>query len=350
MKQVSYIFIAALAMMTVACSNDSIDVQVEAAKLNEATVNVSLGNFFSSYNFNDTKHDIQIADAFRVFSSENGDYIQVRTLFYNADNELVDSLVSYVTNTNAVIKSVKLADGTYTAISTLLFAYKENNKYYTLWTLKDKEKLTLASLNCKTRWSKWSIMSYDSKTFTVSGAQTISIAMNPKPVGALGYLFLQNFQFLNEYNTSSAADNGIRSICLYGRNVAKGFRLNPSATDRFIYYDDAGPDSWYFLSEKQVPSTFDKSWTYFKSNLYDYFYILAPQVHVVFGYVKNGESTFSGYGEATYNITSGQTYLAYWDYFQVGNPYFGIADNSHWHTYSSSVKGERTLLRRNDAK
>ncbi|MBQ5475593.1 MAG: hypothetical protein IIT65_13155, partial [Lachnospiraceae bacterium] len=44
---------------------------------------------------------------------------------------------------------------------------------------------------------------------------------------------------------------------------------------------------------------------------------------------------FNGYGEQTCNITSGKVYLAYWDYFKVGNPYFGIADNNHWNRYET---------------
>ena len=65
---------------------------------------------------------------------------------------------------------------------------------------------------------------------------------------------------------------------------------------------------------------------------------MTPNPHVQFGYEIDGDTGFSGYGEGSYNIQSGKTYLAYWDYFNVGNPYFGIADNNHWNTYSSRTR------------
>ncbi len=348
MKKVMLAAISVVAMLVVSCSNDEITV-VKDDKVNDVNVSVSLSNFFSSYNFNDTKHDIQVTDAYRVFNSENGDFIQARTMFYDSNGDLVDSIVVYSTNTNSFVRSIQLAEGNYTAVSTLLFAYKSKNKYYTLWTLSGRETLSTAVLLCDNRWSKWSIMSYDSQNFTVRKGQTTEIAMTPKPVGALCYLYFQNFQYLNQYSTSSAADNGIRSLCLYGRNVAKGYRLNPAATERFVYLNDGGSNYWYFLSDKMVPSDFDDSWTYFKSNLYDYCHILAPQANVQFGYVSEGKSTFSGYGEATYDIVNGQTYLAYWDYFQVGNPYFGLADNSHWHTYNVKAPVSSFMARKTDS-
>ena len=76
------------------------------------------------------------------------------------------------------------------------------------------------------------------------------------------------------------------------------------------------------------------------TNLYGYFYILAPDFNLCFGYVLNGQNTFSMFGKQDCNIQYGKTYLAYWDYFQVGNPYFGIADNNHWNDYSSSSAKE----------
>ena len=78
-------------------------------------------------------------------------------------------------------------------------------------------------------------------------------------------------------------------------------------------------------------------------NLYAYCYILAPQFNLEFGYTLQGETSFHGYGETTYTQTPGSVILAYWDYFQVGNPYFGPADNNHWHSYSSSVKALKAI-------
>ena len=50
--------------------------------------------------------------------------------------------------------------------------------------------------------------------------------------------------------------------------------------------------------------------------------------------MREVDTYFSPYGEKTTTFTPGITYLAYWDYFQIGNPYLIPADNNHWHDYS----------------
>lgn len=336
MKKLIYSALSLALFFTTSCSNDDILVETDS-KVNDVNVSVSLSNFFSSYDFYDSKHDINIADEFRSFHSEANGYIQVRTLFYNSNGVLVDSLLSYSVNTNTVTSSLKLSEGQYTAISTLTFASKTTGDDASLWTLVGKEKLSTAYLECKNRFTKWSILSYQAKSFTVTKNQVTSLSMSPSPIGALGYLYFQDFQYKNSSSTSATADNNIRALCVYSQNVASGYKLDPNATEKYLYLNDAGTNSWYYLSDKLEPSSFDTSWTYFQSNLYDYFYILAPRPKICFGYVLKGESTFHAYGEGTYTINSGRTYLSYWDWFQVGNPYFGIADNNHWNNYNAPM-------------
>lgn len=181
-------------------------------------------------------------------------------------------------------------------------------------------------------------MSYASQSISVTAGRTTNISMTPAPVGALGYMFAQNFQYKNEASFGTVVDNGVRSIALYSQKVAEGYKMDPNASEKFIYKQATGTGSWYFLSNELTPSDFpmSKDYGYFRTNLISYFYILAPSFNAEFGYMLEGESGFNGYGEANYTITNGQTYLAYWDWFQRGNPYFGVADNNHWNTYSSS--------------
>lgn len=336
MKKFLYILLFG-GILSSSCSNEDILIDVND-NVNDVNITVSLSNFFSGYNFNDTHHDISVTDDYRTFNSESGLYIQVRTLVYNSNGELKDSLLFYSTNTNAVSKSIKLSSGHYTVISTLTFADETSGDGASWWYLNDKEKLSTANLQSRNRYSKWCIMSYDAKKVTVTSGQSVSVSMNPAPIGALCYMFLQNFQYKNEATYGTIADNGIRSLCLYSQNIANIFKLDPDATDRYQYLGDAGLNMWYFLSSYMVPKDFKSDWTFFKSNLYDFFYILTPNPHVQFGYEIDGDTGFSGYGEGSYNIQSGKTYLAYWDYFNVGNPYFGIADNNHWNTYSSRTR------------
>lgn len=336
MKKILFSALCGLAMITTSCDND--DILIEADNnVNEVNVNVSLSNFFSSYNYNDTKHDVSVTEDFRTFNSEFDKYIHVRTLFYNTQGNLVKELSSFSATTNSVSNSTKLAEGTYTVVSILNFA-DDQTEEGSWWDLYEKEKLSTAYISPYSRFYKWCIMSYASTSITVVEGKTVNISMTPTPVGALGYMYAQNFQYKNESTYGTVADNGVRSIALYSQKVAEGYKLDPNASERFIYKKATGSNSWYYLSDEMTPSVFkdSKDYGYFRTNLIDYFYILAPSFNAQFGYKLEGESGFNGYGEADYTITNGQTYLAYWDWFQVGNPYFGIADNNHWNTYSSS--------------
>ncbi|MBO5613750.1 MAG: hypothetical protein J5905_04505 [Prevotella sp.] len=336
MKKILFSALCGLAMITTSCDND--DILIEADNnVNEVNVNVSLSGLFSSYNYNDTQHDESVTEDFRTFNSEFGKYIHVRTLFYNSQGNLVKELSSFSTNTNTVSNSAKLAEGTYTVISILNFA-DDQTEEDSWWDFYEKEKLSTAYIRPYGRFSKWCIMSYASQSISVTAGRTTNISMTPAPVGALGYMFAQNFQYKNEASFGTVADNGVRSIALYSQKVAEGYKIDPNASEKFIYKEATGTGSWYFLSNELTPSSFSssKDYGYFRTNLISYFYILAPSFNATFGYMLEGESGFNGYGEANYTITNGQTYLAYWDWFQVGNPYFGVADNNHWNTYSSS--------------
>lgn len=334
MKKILFLALCGMALFVTSCGGDdpdpsSPDGGFSGTKIS-VNVEVSLSNFFSSYNFNDTKHGTSVTEDFRTFHSEFEKFIHVRTLFYNNRGTLVDSLVVYSDNEkNSIQKNIKLPEGTYTVVTTLNFADEERSDM-SWWTLCDKQNLSTAYLKPYTRFTKWAIMSYDAKTITVESGNTTTVRMTPSPIGALGYMYLENFykdQFGNE------ADNKIRSLALYSQTIADGFRLDPTASDRYMYMGATGSDSWYYLSDKLEPTDFNKSWEYFQSNLYDYFYILAPSFNATFGYVLEGENFFHSYGEASYTITNGQTYLAYWDYLVYGNPYFGLADNNHWNNY-----------------
>lgn len=339
MKKIIYSMIALAAVLMTSCTNDDIKIDINNRN-NAVNLSISLTGLYSSYNYNDTRHNVKVSEDYRTFYSNHDHYIEVRTLIYNASGNLVDELLSYSTNINSVSQTVKLAEGTYTAVTTLTFAEKGNKdgEYYYYWTVADKETLANAKLQSKYRFSKWSIMSYASKRFSIEEGKTVSLAMSPTPVGALCYGFYQNFQYESEATYGTLADNGIRSLTVYAQTVAEAYRLDPNATEKFIYKDELKTGTWYWLSNFLEPADFDEDWTFFRSNLYTYFYILQPNIHIQFGYIPEGETGFYGYGDNSYTLTSGQMYLAYWDYFQIGNPYFGVADNNHWNSYESSAK------------
>ena len=333
MKKIIFFAAAMLALLTTSCSND--DIQIDYNTRNtDVNVTVSLSNFFSGYNYNDTRNGISVTEDYRTFNSEFGYYIHVRTMFYNSQGNLVDSLVTFTSTTNAVTKSLKLAEGTYTVISTLNFS-ESDNADGTLWEWCDREKLSTTYIEPYSRFSIWAIMSYASQTIQVKEGSATTISMTPAPIGALGYLYFQNFQYKNESTYGTVADNGIRELALYSQNVADGYRLDPGASEKFIYQKATGAGSWYYLSDQLTPARFEnsKDYGYFRTNIYSYFYILAPQFNYAFGYELEGDSGFNVGAQSNATISNGKTYLAYWDWFKVGEPYFGIADNNHWNTY-----------------
>ena len=323
--------LACAALITTSCTNDDITIT------NPLNVSVSLNGLYSSYSYNDTRHDIKISNLYRVFNSEEGKYIQQRTYFYNSNGVLVDSLVSLHTNTNTYSGVVMLEAGTYTVVSILCFANEAKQPY---WLLSNRNNLEAASVDIAylDEFYQWYLMSFDSKQIEVKGGQTTNISLAPSPIGSLAYIFCQDFQYMDETSYGTIADNGVRSICVYAKKKAYGYKLSPNiaTSDRYIYYDEAENDKWYYLSDYLTPDIFGYN-TYFQGNIYDFFYILTPSTDVCFGYKNEGDSGFTEKG-TQYDKTfqNGQMYLAYWDWFAVGNPYFDIADNNHWNTYSST--------------
>ena len=325
MKKIILFSLSALTLLATSCSNEEILIEKDN-NVNVVDVNVSLSDFFSCYTYNDTKHGISVAEDFRTFHSDYDYYIHVRTLFYNDRGNLVDSIISFVNTTNAISKSVKLAEGEYTVITTLNFALDDSNEE-SLWDLCDKEKLSTVYLQCAFSQTQFSIMSYTSKSISVSSENKTDVKMTPEPIGALGYMVIENFQYKSKTSSSTIADNGVREVAFYCQDKAIGYKLDPNATDKYMYKDATGSNTWYYLYSFE-PSDFD--WKYFQNNCYGYFYILNPKMKAVFGYELEGDTGFNPYGEGSYSINNGQTYLAYWNWFKVGNPYFGKADNNHW--------------------
>ena len=342
MKKILFTALMFTALLFTSCDNDDILIEKDD-NINEVNVTVSLTNFFSNYTFQHKSSDKVLEDlgeVYRTFNSEDGMYIQTRVLFYNGSGLLVDSILNYSSNTNAVSKNVKLAAGNYTAVATLTFAYKNSGDDASYWFLAEKESLNTAYLLLRDGMSQWSIMSIASKEFTVSPGGGTEVVLTPAPKGALCYGYFQNFQYasLKDCMRNSISDNGVRQIGVYSQNYASGYKLNPKVSERYVYEDAPGSNTWYplFFSE---PS--DSSWTYFKNNIKCEFYVLAPQCNIMFGYrtVDQDESNFYKATEqpTAVTINNGETYLAYFDWLQKGNPYFGRADNNHWNVYSAPL-------------
>lgn len=335
MKKIFYAAFAFVAMVAASCSNDDIIVETDNS-INEVSVTVQLSNFYKSYDYNDTRHDINVTDDYRTFNSEHDYYIQVRTLFYNEKGKLIDSLVNYQTNTNAVTNITRLPKGRITAISIVNFSIDDKWTKNAYWSLVEPDDITTAQLKLRINQTRWAILSMATQQFDVYQGEVTRLNIEPEPVGALAYLYMQNFQYKNESSYGTVSDNGIRSLCVYTQNKANGIKLDPNAIDKYVYLDDAGRNRWYYLSSFLEPDDFNKDWTYYMTNLYSYFYILAPNPRIVFGLMSEGDDGFTAYGEKDYSIVNGQAYLAYWDYFTVGEPYFGVATNNRWHSYDAS--------------
>lgn len=344
MKKILFAFIALGAMILASCSNEDIEITTQDPLVKDAvTVNVSLSNFYQSYDFEDTRSGLKVSDMYRSFHSTYDRYIQVRTLFYNrANGALQDSTVNYVTNINAVVTKCDLPEGDYYAITTVAFA-EEEDPDYCYWTLVDKEDITTAYLDMFSSRTCWGILSESVETFTVKEGRQASVSTTPAPVGALCYMYMQNFQYKDEqtyYSTKEFSDNGVREIAIYTQQYAHGVNLDPNAISQIRYWDDAGRGFWYYIDYMR-PENFNEDWGFFKANLYSFPYLLAPELDFCFGYEYEGENGFNEYGTAHYRLESGKTYIAYWDWFKVGEPYFGEADNDHWNNYDEENSNVR---------
>lgn len=338
MKKILFLLLAFVAMFVASCSNEAIDIETSDPVIKDAvTVNVPLSGFFSSYNFYDTKHGRDISDVYRTFNSESGLYILCMTLFYDkATGVLKKGIYSHSKDINSKVIKADLPEGNYYVITTLSFSTSSTglSADTDFWSIAGNTNLRTAKMVCNDANSMWAIMSVSTDVIEVKEGKHVPLNVNPQPIGALCYLYFHNFQYKNEASTT-VSDNGIRQLSLYTQQKAISYNLDPNATSKYNYLADAGENFWYYLSVN-TPDMFDDEWTFFKSNLYDYSYILAPSCKICFGYTPEGSENFNAYGEAVYNIQNGKTYLAYWDWFQVGNPYFGIADNNHWNDYSGS--------------
>lgn len=338
MKKISYYIIALISFIFISCSNEDILIETTVPEITgSVVVNVPLTNLIQSYDFYDTKHDIDISDSYRTFNSENGLYILYMSLFYDkATGSLIKGIHGHSKDTNSKVIKTELPIGRYYVITTLYFTYAssglDSEKDY--WTVYNGSNIRTAKMKNNNHYNQWAVMSVSTNEMEVITDMQTSINANPQPVGALCYLYLQNFQYRDE-TVSSVSDNGIRNLSLYTQNLATYYNLDPNATSKYDYVADAGQNYMYYLSVN-TPDMFDSNWTFFKSNMYDFCYILAPKCDICFGLTPEGAEGFSPYGNATYSIQSGKVYLAYWDWFKVGNPYFGIADNNHWNNYPAS--------------
>lgn len=339
MKKILFLATLLAGFMITSCENDEINIDVKRTiQYGTLTASIDPADLYSSYNYVDTWHSIkQISEAYRTFNSDNGYYIEMRTLIYDkATDELVDSILQYLPNINPVTITRTLPVGEYYVVSTLSFASDKDGKGESIWRLHEREKLASAKLVPSSRRSMWCILSVANDEATVTGEQEAHLTITPKPVGTLVYNRLENFQYVDEASYGIIADNKVRELAVYTRRSADSYNLDPRASSKVNYLDEASSTQWYYASTKYVPTLFDKNWTHFGSNLYAYFYILEPQANIKFGYTLEGETGFHGYGEQSITIEEpGMTYLAYWDWFKVGNPYFGKADNNHYNSYSA---------------
>lgn len=313
------------------CHNE--EIHVEDKRLCYVDVTVSLSDFFSCYDFIDTKHAsvpyaeennhyerVNAADIYNSLCTYNNHegrvvYAKIKSLvlFYDDRGLLVDSVVAYSDKVEEVTQKTQLAAGKYTAIATLIFrdqAYSGN--FY--WTLKEPESLSTVYMENLYPGTIWSIMSYDSQEIEVGEKKDNEVNLTPTPVGSLCYAFFQNFQ----------SEDKIRDIIVCTDNYAQGYRLDPRATEKYIYKKGTNNLLWAI-----PPYYFNYLTNYFKSDFLDYFYILAPQCNIKFEYKSAGKWWMIDLPSV--EIKGGTTYLAYWDYAQPNTPYFGVADNSHWH-------------------
>lgn len=330
MKKIIYIFIL-LTGLLVSCSNDPIDIDSVKTKepiyYNTLTITVDPSDLFSSYTFQDTHHAVKsLKNLFPTFNSEEKRFIQWRTLIYDENEQLVDSVVEYLSNTNSLTKELQLVGGDYYAVTTLTFT---DTLKKSMWDLIDKEKMSTVKLQPKSRWGMWNVMSQSSDKFSISQNRTARIATVPKPVGCIVYSVWENF---SKWDTKIYGDS-LEQVALYTKDVTESYNLDPNATNRYNMLDELGENTWYYQDYYHGSLIYLFADLLGRNYTYSYSYIFNTDKvsRQIYGYsVKKKDGFGGGYGKSDYKTMPGKTYLSYWDYDNIGNPYFGEADNNHW--------------------
>lgn len=310
MKKILFAALMLTALLFTSCDNDDIEIVYEQSNY----VTVSLTDFLSRYPSSD----------FSEFNSKHQLSIVTRVLFYNSNGLLVDSILNFSTNTDPVRKEIRLANGKYTAIATLTFAYSDKSQ---VWDLVDRENLNTAYItngNYIPGW--WYIMSYASKEFSVESGKSTELQLTPTPVGSYMYCSYSNFQYASktDYSKGKVSDNKLRVIGILTQKKASGYKLNPASTEKYIYEATSSGSNWWYLDRNEPD---DYGWTtYFRDDMGSGCYILAPECNITFGYVEEGHSGFESAGEDTYSFKSGATYIAYWDYLGIEYSYPFISE------------------------
>ena len=109
---------------------------------------------------------------------------------------------------------------------------------------------------------------------------------------------------------------------------AKTYNLSPKAVSKVNYLNEGTSNQWKALTGAAAGSD-----GYIK-NTVSYSFLLEPEETLVFGLTRVDETSFTPYGETSAKLEAGKVYLAYWDHLKLGAPYFGIADNNHFNTYT----------------
>lgn len=336
MKKIYFLAVLFAGMAFTSCENDEIGVELGDVIIKgkgQLTITVNPSDFFACYNYEDTYHNVKTAERFRTFNSSFGYYIELRSMIYDQESdELKDSVVvKTLTNTNSYTspKPIELPAGKYTVVSTLSFAVESNGSYMSLWNVADREKLSTANMQARSRSSMWCILSVATDDVEIVSDQTATLSTTPKPVGSLVYSLFENFQYNSEASYGHTPDKtDLQRASLYTQRTAISYNLSPKAVNKVNYLNEGTSNQMKAL----IGAT--KSSEGYIKNTAAFSFLLEPQETIAFGLMRVDETTFTPYGQNTVQLEAGKTYLAYWDHFKLGAPYFGLADNNHFNTYT----------------
>lgn len=342
MKKIYFLAVLFAGMAFTSCENDEIGVELDDALTKgtgQLTITVNPSDFFACYNFEDTYHhsnpseqSVNIAELYRTFNSTNGYLIELRSMIYDQEkDELKDSVVvKTLTNTNSYTspKPIELPAGKYTVVSTLSFSVESKGSYIPMWNVDKREKLSTVNMRAYSRGNMWCILSVSTDDIEIKKDQTTTLSTTPKPVGSLVYLVFENFQYTNEASYGTPDNKDLEMVALYTQRTAISYNLSPKAVNKVNYLNEGVSHQW-----RAIAGATKSSDGYIK-DVSTFCFFLEPQETIVFGLKRVDETTFTPYGQNTVQLEAGKTYLAYWDHFKLGAPYFGLADNNHFNTYT----------------
>lgn len=249
MKKIIYSLMAILAIAISSCTNDEIEIQFGDKAQTEVTFSITTRSMYDSFGISDNVTETYLRD--KTLG------VCVKTYIYDSEGNLVDSLVSGAYTYELQKQTIKLNNGTYTAVFVEGLMDQNDNYKVSNWNIQNVKKQKDAKVNFTAyRMARKDVVGISSEKFTVND-KSINVATTPEGVGVLLYVYYNGY-----------IDTPYDKVGIFSKEMTKGIALDPSIQeqDRYITINSSSKEM-FVLRDMDVEDTFTKcSIVYLPSN------------------------------------------------------------------------------------